>query len=129
MVERGLDLIIGVGTDLVEIKRIETALKTDSFKSRCFTLDELHMAKDSPTKLAGNFAVKEAVVKAFGCGFYPVGPSEIEVLRDPSGKPYVTLTGEAKNKAEELGVTSIQVSISNTKDYALAFAVAEGGLA
>lgn len=76
--------------------------------------------------LAGNFAVKEAVAKAFGTGFRSFMPGDIEVLRDKLGKPYVVLYGGAKEMAEEMGMRVIHASISNTLEYALGFVVGEG---
>jgi holo-[acyl-carrier protein] synthase len=52
-------------------------------------------------------------------------PGDIEVLRDELGKPYVNLYGGAKKRSEEMGLTQIHVSISNTEDFAMAFAVGE----
>lgn len=83
------------------------------------------MIAGSASRAAGNFAVKEAVVKAFGTGFGRIQPVQVEVLRDQAGKPYVNLYGAARQQADELGIINIQVSISNEKDYAVAFAVAE----
>ena len=68
--------------------------------SRIFTTTELAYAKDNATTLAGNFAVKEAVSKVFGTGFFGVEPYEIEVLRNESGAPYVKLYGNAKEIAK-----------------------------
>lgn len=77
------------------------------------------------SRLAGTFAVKEAVSKALGTGFRSFGPREIEVLRDDLGKPFVRLHGGAKKLAEELAIQQIHVSITNTAEYAAAFAVGE----
>jgi holo-[acyl-carrier protein] synthase len=77
------------------------------------------------TTLAGDFAVKEAVAKALGTGFRGFGPGDIGVLRDGLGKPYVELAGGAKARLEEIGATAVHVSITNTKEYAFAFAVVE----
>ena len=69
---------------------------------------------------------KEAVAKALGTGFRAFMPIDIEVARDELGKPYVNLYRGAKALAHELGVERIEVSISNTAEHAMAFAVAEG---
>ena len=76
--------------------------------------------------LAGTFAVKEAVAKVFGTGFRGFELKDVEVLRDELGKPYVVLHGNAKLLAEEKRIRKIEVSISNTKEHAMAFAVGEG---
>ena len=71
------------------------------------------------------FAVKEAVAKSFGTGFRGFWPGDIEVLRDELGKPYVILHGEAERIGKELRISRIHVSISNTKEYAVAYVTAE----
>lgn len=119
-------MILGVGTDMVEIGRMEKACRKDAFLKRTFTPEECRQAEGKPSKLAGNFAVKEAVAKVFGTGFRTFMPGDIEVLRDELGKPYVVLYRGAKLLAEQLGIGRIWVSITNTKEYAVAFAVGEG---
>ena len=114
-------MIAGIGTDLVEIYRIEEMILRGRHLSRIFTTTELAYAKDNATTLAGNFAVKEAVSKVFGTGFFGVEPYEIEVLRNESGAPYVKLYGIAKDKQ----VSRIHVSITNTREFAQAFAIGE----
>lgn len=119
-------MILGVGTDMVEIGRMEKACRKDAFLKRTFTPEECRQAEGKPSKLAGNFAVKEAVAKVFGTGFRTFMPGDIEVLRDELGKPYVVLYRGAKLLAEQMGIGRIWVSITNTKEYAVAFAVGEG---
>ncbi len=119
-------MIYGVGTDLIEIKRIEKACSKQTFLFRAFTEEERRQSEGNISKLAGNFAVKEAVSKAFGTGFRGIELNEIEVLRDEIGKPYVKLYNNAKRVAIERNIIQIHVSISNTKEQALAFVVMEG---
>ena len=119
-------MVIGVGTDLVEIHRIKRACERDSFVAYTFTEEERRQAGECVSRLAGDFAVKEAVSKSLGTGFRGFGPKDIEVLRDDLGKPYVKLYGEAGRLAARQGIEGIFVSISNTGDHALAFAVAQG---
>ena len=119
-------MVIGVGTDLVEIHRIKRACERDSFVAYSFTEEERRQAWESVSRLAVDFAVKEAVSKSLGTGFRGFGPKDIEVLRDDLGKPYVKLYGEADRLAARQGIEEIFVSISNTGDHALAFAVAQG---
>ena len=116
-------MILGVGTDLVEIDRMRKACEKEYFVSRTFTEAESRQAGGSASKLAGSFAVKEAVAKVFGTGFRTFMPGDIEVLRDELGKPYVRLYGGA---FEKMGMEQIHVSISNTNGLAMAFAVGEG---
>ena len=119
-------MITGIGTDLIEIERMKKACGKEAFLSRVYTEEERRQAGGNITRLAGNFAVKEAVAKVFGTGFRTFGPESIEVLRDGLGKPYVNLYGGAKELAHSLGITRIFVSISNTAQYAMAYAVGEG---
>lgn len=119
-------MILGVGTDLIEISRVRKACEKDSFVMRTFTDMESRQAKGSASKLAGSFAVKEAVAKALGTGFRTFMPIDVEVLRDHLGKPYVRLYGGAKKRFEDMGMERIEVSITNTPEYAMAFAVGEG---
>ena len=73
-------MIFGIGIDLIEMERIEKAIKRTHFLQRIYTEAEQHMIAERASKAAGNFAVKEAVVKAFGTGFGIIQPKEIEVF-------------------------------------------------
>ena len=115
-------MILGVGTDLVEIDRMRKACEKEYFVSRTFTEAESRQAGGSASKLAGSFAV----AKVFGTGFRTFMPGDIEVLRDELGKPYVRLYGGALEQFEKMGMEQIHVSISNTNGLAMAFAVGEG---
>lgn len=119
-------MILGVGTDLIEISRVKRACEKDSFVMRTFTDMESRQARGSASKLAGSFAVKEAVAKALGTGFRTFMPIDVEVLRDELGKPYVRLYGGARKRFEDMGMERLEVSITNTPEYAMAFAVGEG---
>ena len=119
-------MIIGIGTDIAEVKRIEKACTKEAFLMRYFTLKEREYIGSHPQRAAGNFAVKEAVSKAMGTGFRGFSMEEIEVLRDALGKPYVNLSGRAKMKAESLHIQKWHVSISNTAQLALAYVIGEG---
>lgn len=118
-------MIIGIGTDMVEISRVEKACGKQAFVNRVYTEEERRQAGGRISRLAGDFAVKEAAAKAFGTGFRGFMPGDIEVLRDELGKPYINLLGKAKITACEMGVARLHASITNTKDYAVAFVVAE----
>ena len=119
-------MIIGIGTDLIEKERVKKACGKDAFLLYVFTDDEREMIMKKPDRAASNWAVKEAVAKAMGTGFFGIKIKEIEVLRDEFGKPYVNLYGNARTKKEELKIERFFVSISDTKDNVSAVAVAEG---
>lgn len=118
-------MIIGIGTDIIEIQRIKKACEKEAFFMRCFTEKERILIGINYTKAAGNFAVKEAVSKVFGTGIRGFELSDIEVLRNELGKPYVKLYRNALEIAKELKITRLHISISNTKDYAVAYVVGE----
>lgn len=119
-------MIFGVGCDLCEISRIE---KTDErFLNRCFTEKERELFKkkhNAAQTIAANFAVKEAFSKAVGTGMREFFFNDIEVLRDELGKPYINLYGGAREKCEELKISAGFVSISHTKELAMAYVVLE----
>lgn len=120
----------GIGTDLVEIKRIEKAIKKESFLNRYFTPAEINyfLSKNMRAEsVAGAFAAKEAVVKALGTGFSTFTPECIEILHMSNGMPYVKLYAKALDLAESLNIIKIHISISHTDELAMAFALAEGG--
>ena len=119
-------MILGTGCDLVEIERMKKACEKEAFLVRSFTEEERRQAEGKVPRLAGDFAVKEAVAKALGTGFSDFWLTDIEVLRDGRGKPYVNLYGNAKKRFEAMGMERLEVSISNTREHAVAFAVGEG---
>ncbi len=119
-------MLTGVGCDIIEIERMKKACEKEAFLLRVFTEEERRQADGRPSVLAGTFAVKEAVAKVLGTGFRSFMPIDVEVLRDDLGKPYVNLHGGAKRLAQEKDIRRIEVSISDTAEYAMAFAVGEG---
>jgi len=121
-------MIIGIGTDIIETKRVKEACSKEAFLMRCFTEKEIELIQQDENKAAGNFAVKESVAKAMGTGFRRFSPIHIEVLRDDLGMPYVILHKAALEQSNELGIRIFHVSISNTKEYAMAYVIAEGDM-
>ena len=118
-------MIAGIGTDLVEIARVQKAIGRSAFLEKVYTEKERELIAVRAVRAASNFAAKEAVAKALGCGFSGIAPSEIEILRETSGMPYVVLHGRAKKKAKEQGVCKIRISLTDTEKYAQAYAVCE----
>lgn len=113
------------GVDLIEVDRLRDAIAShgDRFLHRIFTDAELDENVHKAESLAGRFAAKEAVAKAFGSGIGDVSWKEIEILRAESGQPLLALHGAAENKAREMKVVSWSLSISHTTSHALAFVV------
>lgn len=121
-------MIKGTGIDLTEVERIKKNLEKGSFLKKIYSereLEYLEGRKFNPQTAAGMFAAKEAVAKCLGTGFSNFGPCHIEILKDEKGKPYVNLMNNALKRAEELNITTIHLSISHTKDFAMAQCVAE----
>lgn len=118
-------MIYGIGNDIVELTRVMKACESESFVAKIYTDKERREASEHRHRLAGDFAVKEAVAKALGTGFTEFAPNDIEVLRDYRGKPYVVLLGRARDLAEREHITSIHIAISDTANFVSAVAVCE----
>lgn len=120
--------VLGLGVDIVEIDRMATALRrTPRMKERIFSEEErAYCDKRSRPEVhyALRFAAKEAVVKALGTGFAGMRFTDVEVVREPSGRPVPRLSGRAAERAEELGVVEMHLSLSFTHTTAVASAVA-----
>jgi holo-[acyl-carrier protein] synthase len=122
---------VGLGIDIAEINRIETAIRRygDHFVRRLFTPAEIDYCESHHNRYeryAGRFAVKEAAMKALGTGWRRgVRWVDFEVVREPAGKPTLRLTGRAAEFAAQLGVRHIAVSITHSGNTALAEVVFE----
>ena len=122
-------MILGIGTDIVEIERIEIAMKRHGvrFVRRILTDMEYDVftAHHQPGHfLAKRFAAKEAVVKALGTGFSQgINWHAIEVKNTESGKPTIELTAGALIAYRDMGASCIHLSLTDEKAYALAFVV------
>ena len=121
-------MIIGIGTDIIEIERIENAVKrTNGFLNKLFTENEMKIFESRGFRsevIAGNFAAKEAVSKAVGTGFRDFGVKDIEILRDKLGKPLVKLSDKVYDVLGRSDV-NIHISISHNRTNAIAYAVME----
>ncbi|WP_297712852.1 holo-ACP synthase [Clostridium sp.] len=121
-------MILGIGTDIIEIERIDRAINnTPMFLEKIFTkreLDELNKSTLRVESVAGNFAVKEAVSKAVGTGMRGFSFNDIEVFRDELGKPIVQVSDKVKDIIKVDNYT-FNVSISHNRTCAIAFVVLE----
>jgi holo-[acyl-carrier protein] synthase len=123
--------VTGIGIDVVEVERIRGLLERhgERFKARTFTEVEVaycDACADPAMHYAARFAAKEAGAKALGTGFAQgVSWADIEVARDVAGRPELRLHGGARDLAERLGVARCHVSLSHTKEQALAQVVME----
>ena len=116
-----------IGVDIIEIARIERAIARwgEKFLRRVYTEPELRLYHDKPSSLAARFAGKEAVIKAVVAQTEGLGWKNIEILSDSNGRPLVHLYGKAKSKADDLGLNRLAISLSHSKEYAIAFVVGE----
>lgn len=124
-------MIVGIGCDIIEIERIARAIKSESFIRRVFTAEEAaycqRRGQQAPASFAARFAAKEAVLKALGTGLREGSLQEIAVDNDGLGKPLVQLSGHFAMLAKQLGVKNIQISLSHSKDFAVAYVIMEDG--
>jgi holo-[acyl-carrier protein] synthase len=125
--------IHGHGIDLVEVARIRRLHETHGrhFLDRIFTIPEQQYCAENPKRyfehLAARFAAKEAVLKALGTGWRGgIAWTDIEVTRDPSGRPGIRLTGESARIAAEMGIKQWFLSLTHVQTHAMASAIGTG---
>lgn len=124
-------MVLGLGTDLIEIERIQQSLDRfgERFTRKVFTAGEIaycERKKHSAESFASRFAAKEAAAKALGTGISRgIQWKEIEVRRAPGERPTLHLTGRAAERAASMGVTNLQLSLTHSRDVAMAVVVAE----
>jgi holo-[acyl-carrier protein] synthase len=113
-----------LGIDIIKVERIRETLRRfgSRFAARVLTDREAAYVRGRAETLAGRWAAKEAVSKVLGLGVRGVGWKEIEIVRLPTGQPSVALAGRASERALQLGMGRIAVSISHERDYAVAVA-------
>ena len=120
-------MIVGIGNDIIEIERIEKAISKEGFKDKIYTQRELENIKKRGNRAetyAGVFSAKEAISKAIGTGVREFSLTNLEILNDYLGKPYVVVSEKLdkiiKSKKEDY---QIEISISHSKKYAIAMAI------
>ncbi len=124
-------MVVGIGTDLIEIARIQQSVARfgDRFLRRVFTpgeIDYCQRKKNAAESFAARFAAKEAGAKALGTGISQgISWLELEVARQHGGRPTLHLTGRAAQRARQLGVATVSLSLTHNKDIALAVVVME----
>ena len=116
-----------IGVDMIEISRVEKAIARwgGSLLHRIYTDPELSLCNNHPWSLAARFAAKEAVIKALGKQYEGINWKEIEILSDPKGKPLVRLYGKAKKQADIFGLDGFAISLTHSREYAIAFVAGE----
>ena len=120
-------MIVGIGNDIIEIERIEKAISKESFKNKVYTqreLENIEKRGDRVETYAGIFSAKEAISKAIGTGVREFSLTDLEILNDDLGKPYIVVSEKLdkiiKSKKEDY---QIEISISHSKKYATAMAI------
>ena len=120
-------MIVGIGNDIIEIERIEKAISKEGFKDKIYTQRELENIKKRGNRAetyAGVFSAKEAISKAIGTGVREFSLTNLEILNDDLGKPYVVVSEKLdkiiKSKKEDY---QIEISISHSKKYVIAMAM------
>lgn len=119
-----------VGIDIIEIERVEDVLSRhgERFLNRIYTADEIAHCRGRVPELAARFAAKEAVMKALGTGVRGVSWRDIEVLPNRRGKPLVFLYGRGAARAEHIRLRGLEISLTHSKEYAIASVVGERDL-
>lgn len=121
-------MILGIGTDIVEVERVRKAVENPSLLAKAFSEREIEYCnKDKfAQSYAGRAAGKEAFFKALGTGWRDaMNIFEVEILNDELGKPFIELSGETQKVFEQKGGGKIHISISHIKETAIAFVIIE----
>lgn len=119
---------LSCGVDLIEVDRIAAVLARwgDRFLTRIYTPGEVAYCRGRVPELAVRFAAKEATSKALGTGIVGIAWREMEVVPDLRGKPTMVLHGKAAKRAAEIGLAQFEVSLSHSREMAIAMVVASG---
>jgi holo-[acyl-carrier protein] synthase len=126
-------MIVGTGIDIAEVPRIAAAIERfgERFLRRVFTEKEIRYCDSKANRIeryAARFAAKEAALKAIGTGWkHGIAWTEVEVRREPGGRPTMVFSGNAGEFAARLGVKRAALSLSHTKEQAVAFVILEDG--
>lgn len=125
-------MVLGLGTDLIEIKRVEASIARfgERFMERLYTPEEIaycqRKQKHAAESFAARFAAKEAAAKALGTGISRgISWKEIEVRRRAGERPTLHLSGRAAQRAMEMGVKNVQLSLTHSQSLAMAVVIAE----
>lgn len=122
-------MIIGIGTDLIEVSRIKRSISKPAFLEKIYTQRELELCDGKQSRaqsLAARFAAKEACLKALGIGWSEgLSFRDIEILNDSKGAPELHLSGKSQTRAEELGAKRYHVTLSHLKEIASATVILE----
>jgi holo-[acyl-carrier protein] synthase len=123
-------VIFGIGTDIIDVKRVEKMLsKGKQYLEAVFTEKEINYCENKARKAehyAARYAAKEAILKAVGTGWRgKLTYHDIEIINDNSGKPQVFVQGEVRNLFDLNKIRTTSISLSHTKETAIAFIILE----
>ncbi len=124
-------MIVGTGIDIAEVPRIGASIARfgDRFLRRIFTEAEIRYCESKANRIeryAARFAAKEAAMKAIGTGWnHGVAWRDVEVCRQPGGRPTIAFHGKAAEFAAKLGAVRVALSLSHTEAYAIAQVILE----
>jgi holo-[acyl-carrier protein] synthase len=122
-------MILGIGTDIIEVSRVLHSSSREESRKKLFTQNEIAYCskQDGGQSYAARFAAKEAFFKALGTGWSNnLEWTDVEVLNNESGKPYFVLHGEALSQMKAMGGTAVHLSLSHIKSHAIAYVIIEG---
>lgn len=121
-------MILGIGTDIVEVDRVCKAIDKPAVQQKAFSAREIEYCSQDKfgQSYAGRAAGKEAFFKALGTGWRDkMNIYEVEILNDELGKPFIELSGETLKVFERLGGGKTHISLSHIKETAIAFVIIE----
>lgn len=121
-------MILGIGSDLIEVERVKNSISKIEFKNKVFSADEIaYCEKDkSAQSYAARFAAKEAFFKALGTGWEgEMALTEVEILNGELNKPYIRLSGKTLEEFKRRGGNKTHVTLSHIKETAIAFVIIE----
>ncbi len=122
-------MIVGLGTDIAEVARIAKSIENSAFKEKVFSKTEIAYCEKKTNKAenyAARFAAKEAFFKALGTGWRgAMAFNDVEVVNDVLGKPTINLLNEAGKVLTERNIKTIHISLSHTKEMAMATVILE----
>jgi len=120
-------MIVGIGNDIIEIERVEKAISKEGFIAKVYTQREIEniVKRGNRTETyAGIFSAKEAISKAIGTGVREFALTDLEILNDDLGKPYVIVSDKLKKIIQRKKENyQIEIAISHSKKYATAMAI------
>jgi len=126
-------MIVGTGIDIAEVGRIAAAIERfgERFLQRIYTAAEIRYCESKANRIeryAARFAAKEAAMKAIGTGWkHGVAWTDVEVRREPGGRPTVSFSGKAGEFAARLGAKRASLSLTHTEEHAMASVILEDG--